>query len=876
VTGELKNATKLCITDVGSTTTKAILFRRGDDGTWTYTRREAPTTVERPYEDVSIGVTQAFRALEEATGETLFDDGAPVVPYLSTSSAGGGLAMVVTGLVKQLTAETSERVALGAGAIVLDIICMNDGRTAYRQIEDLKRLRPDMVLLAGGYDGEAITAPVFLAELIVESEIHPKLNPDSKLPIVYGGNIHAAPYVEQTLGDGFLFHPVPNVRPDEHHEETRPARAAINEIFMDHVMSMAPGYHKLKPWVAAPISPTPAAFADIMALASAELNGTVLAIDIGGATTDVFTACRGDVIRTVSANIGMSYSVLNVARLAGTGAIAELLQMDMTERELWNRIGNKYTQPTSLPTTHVGAMVEWATASAAIRQAVLEHMRVLRGIPKRERPGEMEVPAAPPKGSPRKGADDSDLRIAGYDMVIGSGGILSHSPREAAAQMLIEALRPEADVKLAVDRAFMFPHLGVLSKVDEALAKELFFGLALVELGTAREHQGSAEPGTAAGPGSAAAQGGADPADDADAAHARTELEPAVRIRTGRITAVRELATNGDVLVEVGDTVATDTVVAHATRQFLRPFFLTVARTLHIDPEELDEVLLKHVGERVSRNEVIAKYRMRFGLPSTYRTPVDGTIERVLPDGTLVVREHAEDAKVLTTIEAAKDLNLHPSKLKPYLRVAVGDEVERGQWVAAIMAGGSHRSAESPVRGKVARIDHHFGMVMIEPLLEELQVPAWLPGTVESVTPRGCTIVSEGTEIDGLWGRGGAVVGTLAFAAGPAEVTPLPFGSVVVVERADAAILGACREAGILGLIAGGIDLEDVLDVELPFTLVVMGEFGTTELPDDIREALASHAGEIALIDGTTQLRVGVQRPRVVLPAGPTAPEVTR
>ena len=439
-----------------------------------------------------------------------------------------------------------------------------------------------------------------------------------------------------------------------------------------------------------------------------------------------------------------------------------------------------------------------------------------------------------------------------------------------------ETVRVKLGVTATVRRAITYQAPDGEWKVDEALAKELFFGLALVELGTAREHQGSAEPGTAAGPGSAAAQGGADPADDADAAHARTELEPAVRIRTGRITAVRELATNGDVLVEVGDTVATDTVVAHATRQFLRPFFLTVARTLHIDPEELDEVLLKHVGERVSRNEVIAKYRMRFGLPSTYRTPVDGTIERVLPDGTLVVREHAEDAKVLTTIEAAKDLNLHPSKLKPYLRVAVGDEVERGQWVAAIMAGGSHRSAESPVRGKVARIDHHFGMVMIEPLLEELQVPAWLPGTVESVTPRGCTIVSEGTEIDGLWGRGGAVVGTLAFAAGPAEVTPLPFGSVVVVERADAAILGACREAGILGLIAGGIDLEDVLDVELPFTLVVMGEFGTTELPDDIREALASHAGEIALIDGTTQLRVGVQRPRVVLPAGPTAPEVTR
>ena len=106
------------------------------------------------------------------------------------------------------------------------------------------------------------------------------------------------------------------------------------------------------------------------------------------------------------------------------------------------------------------------------------------------------------------------------------------------------------------------------------------------------------------------------------------------------------------------------TIVAHATRQFLRPFFLSVARSLHIDVEELDDVLLKDVGEKVERDEVIAKYRIRFGLPSTYRSPVAGVIERILPDGTLVVREHSEDAKVLTTIEAAKDLGIHPSKLK--------------------------------------------------------------------------------------------------------------------------------------------------------------------------------------------------------------------
>ena len=871
MTGELRNATKLCITDVGSTTTKVILFQRGEDGTWTYVRREAPTTVERPYEDVSIGVLQAFRALEEATGETLLADGVPAIPYLSTSSAGGGLAMVVTGLIKQLTAETAQRVAMGAGAIVLDTICVNDGRTPYRQIEDLKRLRPDMVLLAGGYDGEAISQPVFLAELLIESEIHPKLNPGSKLPVVYGGNANALPYVERALDDRFLFYPVPNICPNENVEETRPARAAINEIFMDHVMSMAPGYDKLKPWVATPIRPTPAAFAKIIALASERLDGSILAIDIGGATTDVFTACRGEVIRTVSANIGMSYSVLNVARLAGPKAIAELLSVEMSERELLNRIGNKFAQPTSLPTTRKDTVVEWATASAAIREAVREHVRVLRGIPERERPEELEVALL----SARRGAPGGKAHIAGYDLIIGSGGILSHSPREAAAQMIIDALAPDDAVKLAVDRAFMFPHLGVLSEVDKELAKKLFFDLALVDLGTIGEHRhrggwtGAGEQGDAP-EGSASVDAASRPAESGDAIHARTELVPEARVRSGRIEAHRELATEGDVLVSVGDTVASDTIVAHATREFLRPFFLPVTRALHREPEELESVLLKGVGDTVSRNEVIARQKMRLGRPPTYRSPVDGVIEKALPDGTLLVRERPEDATVLTTVEVAKELGVHPSKLKPHLKVEVGEEIERGQWLAAALYTGLDK-CESPVRGKVARIDLHFGLVMIEPLHEELQIPAWLPGVVDSVSERGCVIASDGTEIVGLWGSGGAVVGTLAppVARGSGMTDAdmsLVAGSIVVVDCADERILDACRDAGVAGLIAGGVDLSDVMDLMLGYTLVVTGEFGSTEIDDDIRAVLAAHAGETALIDGTTQLRVGVQRPRVILP----------
>ena len=120
---------KLCVIDIGSTTTKAILFVK--DGDWRFYRREAPTTVEKPQEDVTIGVAGALQALERDSGTTLLKDGRPCLPCFSTSSAGGGLAMVVAGLIREVTSTSAERVALGAGAIIQDVLALNDGRPLY-------------------------------------------------------------------------------------------------------------------------------------------------------------------------------------------------------------------------------------------------------------------------------------------------------------------------------------------------------------------------------------------------------------------------------------------------------------------------------------------------------------------------------------------------------------------------------------------------------------------------------------------------------------------------------------------------------------------------------------------------------------------------
>src|SRR5215475_7490065 len=125
-------------TDCGSTTTKAILIQQ-IDGVYRQTHRgEAPTTVEAPFDDVTVGVINAVTEVQELAGRRLIgEDGRIILPrqgdegvdlYLSTSSAGGGLQMLVAGVVRTMTAESAERAALGAGAIVMDVLCSNDSR----------------------------------------------------------------------------------------------------------------------------------------------------------------------------------------------------------------------------------------------------------------------------------------------------------------------------------------------------------------------------------------------------------------------------------------------------------------------------------------------------------------------------------------------------------------------------------------------------------------------------------------------------------------------------------------------------------------------------------------------------------------------------
>lgn len=519
-----KDIRRIVATDCGSTTTKAILIERNDAGEYRLVARgEAPTTVEKPFEDVTMGVINSITELEEITEEVvpegyakgrrsllkdgkvnrLFKEGKETGQrsgdldaadlYVSTSSAGGGLQMMVAGVVKAMSAESAERAALGAGAILMDTLAVDDGRKDYQKVERLRQLRPDIILMSGGTDGGTKTHLIEMAEVVRRADPKPRFG-DMKLPIIYAGNKDAREDVSKVLGEGIAMQIVDNLRPSLDKENLGPAREEIHEMFLEHVMQQAPGYSKLLEWTSEEVMATPNAVGKLLKEYAENEGINVLGVDIGGATTDVFSVFKnnqGERIynRTVSANLGMSYSICNVLKEAGIENIARWLPFEIEPADVRNRLRNKMIRPTTIPHTYEDLLIEQAVSREALRLAFEHHKTLARNLIGVQQGGLDRLMSEEATGQ-------TLVNMLALDMVIGSGGVLSHAPKRAqSALMMMDAYQPEGITMLTVDSIFMMPHLGVLSEHLYEAAREVFERDCIVRIGTCIAPVGLAKEG---------------------------------------------------------------------------------------------------------------------------------------------------------------------------------------------------------------------------------------------------------------------------------------------------------------------------------------------------------------------------------------------
>lgn len=328
---------------------------------------KAFTTIE----DVNIGLSNALNLLENQIGKKEYD------LKLACSSAAGGLRMVTVGLVKELTAKASEMAALNAGAKVLEVFSYE---LTDDNIAEMKDLKPEIILLAGGIDGGNKQVIIHNAKKIAESDL--------KAITIVAGNKVATDTIKEIFDEaGKDYVVTENVMPDYNKLNIEPARSKIREVFLNRII-FAKGLGKIKDIMDDIVMPTPSAVLKALSILS---HGTIketglgelLAIDIGGATTDVYSIAEqkpfeGNTVmkglpepedkRTVEGDLGLKYSL---------DSLYEALNMTQKRKidlEAFQAYLEKVVEDPSILPDDEAVLLEHHLTFGAIEEAVSRHV----------------------------------------------------------------------------------------------------------------------------------------------------------------------------------------------------------------------------------------------------------------------------------------------------------------------------------------------------------------------------------------------------------------------------------------------------------------------------------------------------------------------
>jgi len=244
----------------------------------------------------------------------------------------------------------------------------------------------------------------------------------------------------------------------------------------------------------------------------------------------------------------------------------------------------------------------------------------------------------------------------------------------------------------------------------------------------------------------------------------------------------------------------------------------------------------------------------------------------------------------VVSVNVANKLGCTASEVPKRVKVAEGEVVHQGDLLAETEGwfGRFKTACEVPSDGTVETISEVTGQVLLRLKPLPVELAAYVDGTVvELIGQEGCVVETRGALVQGIFGLGGETFGELrvltddpARPLSAAEIGPdcagkvLVGGSLITPEALDAA-----REAGARGIVAGGIDAEEVdrllgqpLGVaitgheDIGLTLVCTEGFGAMPMAERTFRLLRERDGKRASINGATQIRAGVIRPEVIVP----------
>ena len=410
----------------------------------------AYTTVQT---DINDGLNQGLQRLEEKTGKLEFQE------TFACSSAAGGLRMVTSGLVPELTSEAAKLASLGAGAKVVGLYSF---QLTEDDLEDIMASRPDIFLLVGGTDGGNKECILHNAKMLAG------LPPE--FPIVIAGNRTAARECERILS-GHTTYICPNVMPKFGVLNIEPTQSKIREIFLNRIVQ-AKGLSQVTGLLSDILMPTPSAVLQAMELLSKGCEGEygigdLVAVDVGGATTDVYSMADGMpeqmntvykglpepfAKRTVEGDIGMRYSIRGIVEAAGPSRVSQLSGLAPERVDELVAMLRDHTDKLPEGDPELEAL-DYALASLAVETAVARHA------------GTMEETYT----MMGKTFVQSGKNLMNVKQIVVTGGSLIHTKRvaEIARHALWSSAQPDSlrprDADVWVDKTYILAAMGLLA-----------------------------------------------------------------------------------------------------------------------------------------------------------------------------------------------------------------------------------------------------------------------------------------------------------------------------------------------------------------------------------------------------------------------------
>ena len=473
--GSLVDADSLLAVDVGAVTTRAALFDVVEGYYRFVASGHAPSTAAAPFKNLGEGVHNAIEDLQLITGRKfLAEDQHLIIPaeagkgvdtFSATFSAGPAMKTVVVGLLNDVSVESAQRLARTAYTRVVDTIGLNDKRSPEQQIDALFRLRPDLILVAGGTDNGATLAVRRLIEIIgLACYILPVEN---RPALLFAGNQELAGEIKtslQSLTSSLSISP--NLRPDLETEDLQPAQNALARLTSQVKRTQMSGVDELNALAGNTLMPTAYAEGRIIRFLSQVYDSTkgILGVDLGASAASVAAAFNGELTLGVYPQLGLGESLAGLLRFTNLNEIMKWVTLEIPADTLRDYLFQKSIYPGSLPVTPEDLAIEQALARQALYMALNS---LSKDFPR-------QVRRASPAVAPY------------FEPILACGSVLTRAPTLGQSLMiLLDGIQPVGITTMILDQNNLLPALGAAASRNPILPIQIlesgaFLGLATV------------------------------------------------------------------------------------------------------------------------------------------------------------------------------------------------------------------------------------------------------------------------------------------------------------------------------------------------------------------------------------------------------------